>query len=428
MSLIGDGMGHVALAGVAVGVLTGQAPVLTALVAAVLAAVAIELIRASGRTSGDTALAVMFYGGIALGVVLIARSSAGTPAKLTGYLFGAILTTTTGDIVVFAVLAAVVLGTTLLLRPRFFAVANDEEYARAQGLPVLGYNVVLAVLTAVTVVVSMRVVGLLLISALMILPNATSQLFARSFRSALWWAVAIGVACSVGGVVVSYYAETPSGGTIVLLAVGAFLCASVGAALVARARRAVHDRAERHDHEHGPGCGHPVPRARRPRRLPARRPPPRGARGPLRRARAARGGGVPMTDQLPSERRPTRQRAAIALALAGSAEFRSAQEIHADLVGSGTRVGLATVYRNLQAMAGDGEVDVIRTTEGEAVYRSCSTDHHHHVVCRSCGLAVEVTGDAVERWAEAVAAAHGFTAVRHTVEMDGLCAECSAAR
>ncbi|MFL6079161.1 MAG: Fur family transcriptional regulator [Ornithinibacter sp.] len=134
-----------------------------------------------------------------------------------------------------------------------------------------------------------------------------------------------------------------------------------------------------------------------------------------------------MTDQLSGERRPTRQRAAIAQALTGAAEFRSAQEIHAALTGSGTRVGLATVYRNLQAMATDGEVDVIRTPEGEAVYRSCSTDHHHHVVCRSCGLAVEVTGDAVERWAEAVAAAHGFTHVRHTVEMDGLCAQCSAA-
>ncbi|GAA4403567.1 metal ABC transporter permease [Fodinibacter luteus] len=258
MSLIGDGMGHVALAGVAVGVLTGQAPVLTALVAAVAAAVAIELIRASGRTSGDTALAVMFYGGIALGVVLIARSSAGTPANLTAYLFGAILTTDRTDIVVFAVLAAVVLATTLLLRHRFFAVANDEEYARAVGIPVLRYNIVLAVLTAVTVVVSMRVVGLLLISALMILPNATSQLFARSFRAGLWWAVAIGVTCSVGGVLVSYAAETPSGGTIVLLAVGAFLAASTVTALLARARRAAHARAERHDHEHGPGCGHPA--------------------------------------------------------------------------------------------------------------------------------------------------------------------------
>ncbi|HET9022345.1 MAG TPA: metal ABC transporter permease [Ornithinibacter sp.] len=256
MSLIGDGMGHVALAGVAVGVLTGQAPVLTALVAAVAAAVAIELIRASGRTSGDTALAVMFYGGIALGVVVIAKSSAGTPASLTGYLFGAILTTSSSDIVVFAVLAAVVLATTLVLRPRFFAVANDEEYARAVGIPVLGYNTVLAVLTAVTVVVSMRVVGLLLISALMILPNATSQLLARSFRSALWLAVVIGVLCAVGGVLLSYVAETPSGGTIVLLAVAAFLTASVTAGVVSRVRRAAHARAERHDHEHGPECGH----------------------------------------------------------------------------------------------------------------------------------------------------------------------------
>ena len=138
-----------------------------------------------------------------------------------------------------------------------------------------------------------------------------------------------------------------------------------------------------------------------------------------------------MTDQIQqtqTERRPTRQRAAIADALDGSPEFRSAQDIHAAMAGSGTKVGLATVYRNLQAMAAEGELDVIRTAEGEAVYRSCATTHHHHhVVCRSCGLAVEVTGDAVERWAEAVAAANGFTQVRHTVEIDGLCAACSQA-
>ncbi len=259
MSLIGDGMGHVALAGVAVGILTGTQPVLTALVAAVAAGVAIELIRASGRTSGDIALAVMFYGGIALGVVLIARSSAGTPANLTAYLFGAILTTSSGDLVVLAALAAVVLVTTLVLRQRFFAVANDEEYARAAGLPVMGYNLALAVLTAVTVVVSMRVVGLLLISALMIIPNATSQLLARSFRASLWLAVALGVVSSVGGVMISYVAETPSGGTIVLVAIAIFLATSLGVSLVDRARHASHARAEeRHEHEHGPGCGHPA--------------------------------------------------------------------------------------------------------------------------------------------------------------------------
>jgi zinc transport system permease protein len=258
MSLIGDGMGHVALSGVAIGILTGQEPVLTALAAAVVAGVAIELIRASGRTSGDIALAVMFYGGIALGVVLIARSSAATPANLTSYLFGAILTTSSGDIAVLAVLAAVVLTATLLLRQRFFAVANDEEYARATGMPVLGYNLLLAVLTAVTIVVSMRAVGLLLISALMIIPNATAQLLARSFRSSLWWAVGIGVVSSVGGVLISYEAETPSGGTIVLVAIAGFLLVSTATAVAARWRRAAHARAETHAHEHGPGCGHPA--------------------------------------------------------------------------------------------------------------------------------------------------------------------------
>ncbi|MGL4744128.1 MAG: metal ABC transporter permease [Dermatophilaceae bacterium] len=258
MSLVGDGIGHVALAGVAVGLLTGQQPVLTALVAAVLAGVAIELIRASGRTSGDVALAVMFYGGIALGVVLIARSSTGTPANLTAYLFGAILTTSGSDLVVLAALTAAVLLIITLLRPRFFAVANDEEYSRSVGLPVRAYNIILAVLTAATVVVSMRVVGLLLISALMIIPNATAQLLSRSFRGALRWAVSIGVASSIGGVLVSYHAETPSGGTIVLLAIAVFVVVSVGSAVLARARRRTHTRAEVHDHEHGTDCGHPA--------------------------------------------------------------------------------------------------------------------------------------------------------------------------
>lgn len=121
-------------------------------------------------------------------------------------------------------------------------------------------------------------------------------------------------------------------------------------------------------------------------------------------------------------RRPTRQRAAIAAALTDSAEFRSAQEIHAALLTSGARVGLATVYRNLQAMAADGEVDVLRTDDGEAAYRACSTgQHHHHLVCRECGRTVEVAGSVVEHWAESVAAEHGFSQVTHTVEVFGVC-------
>lgn len=234
MSLIGDGMGHVALAGVAIGLLTGQAPVLTALVLATLAAVAIELIRMRAQATSDIALAVMFYGGIALGVVLISKSSASSPANLTAYLFGAILTTSQRDLAVFAVLAAVVLAVTLVLRPRLYAVAQDEEFARASGLPVTTYNLVLAILTAVTVVVSMRIVGLLLISALMILPNATAQLIGRSFAASIRWAVLIGVLSSVGGVWVSYYLATPSGGTIVLVAIAVFMATTTVVALNTR--------------------------------------------------------------------------------------------------------------------------------------------------------------------------------------------------
>ena len=131
-----------------------------------------------------------------------------------------------------------------------------------------------------------------------------------------------------------------------------------------------------------------------------------------------------MTGPTQAERRPTRQRAAIARALVGSEEFRSAQEIHAALAGSGTRVGLATVYRNLQALAADGEVDVIRTADGEAVYRACSTTHHHHVVCRSCGAIADV--DCATGQAPCLTASndHGFKIDEAEVVYWGLCPDC----
>jgi zinc transport system permease protein len=225
LSLIGDGLGHVALAGVAAGLLTGWAPVWTALAGAVAAALLLETVRSRGRTSGDVVLAVIFYGGIAGGVVLISLAPAGNVANLAPYLFGAITTTSDADVRVFAVLAAVLLISMLVLRPWLFAVSNDEEYARAVGLPTQTVNLALAVMTAVTVVLSMRTVGLLLISALMVVPNATAQQLAGSFRATLTMAVGIGLVVSVSGVIVSYYADVPSGGTIVLLAITAFMLA-----------------------------------------------------------------------------------------------------------------------------------------------------------------------------------------------------------
>jgi Fur family transcriptional regulator, ferric uptake regulator len=124
--------------------------------------------------------------------------------------------------------------------------------------------------------------------------------------------------------------------------------------------------------------------------------------------------------------RSTRQKAAINTALEQADEFLTAQELHERLRSQGERVGLATVYRSLQALSDAGEVDQLRTDDGETAYRRCSRGHHHHLVCRSCGRTVEVEGPAVEHWADKVALAHGFTDVSHTLEIFGLCSACAS--
>lgn len=125
-------------------------------------------------------------------------------------------------------------------------------------------------------------------------------------------------------------------------------------------------------------------------------------------------------------RRPTRQRAAVEALLENIGDFMSAQDLHARLRAQGQGVGLATVYRTLQAMAADGDVDMMRTSDGEAVYRRCSTGHHHHLVCRNCGRTVEVEGPAVESWTDKISSENGFTDVHHTLEILGLCASCTS--
>lgn len=122
--------------------------------------------------------------------------------------------------------------------------------------------------------------------------------------------------------------------------------------------------------------------------------------------------------------RRTRQRAAVERALLGADGFRTAQELHDDLRRTGSAIGLATVYRTLQALADAGEVDVLRTPDGQAAYRSCSSGHHHHLVCRRCGRTVELAAPEVEAWARRVAAEHGFSDIGHEVELSGVCADC----
>lgn len=237
-ALMGDGIGHVALTGVALGILLGAAPVLTAVVAASVGAVAIELIRERGRASGDVALAMLFYGGIAGGVLLIGLSPGGSNASLVSYLFGSLTSVSATDLAVIAVLTAGVLAISVGLGPELFAVCQDEEYARVTGLPVRALNLVLAVTAAVTVTVAMRVVGLLLVSALMVVPVATAQQLTRSFRTTLLLAAALGVAVSLAGVVLSYYADVASGASIVVLALAGFLAATLLTGLRARRHQA----------------------------------------------------------------------------------------------------------------------------------------------------------------------------------------------
>lgn len=240
LALLGDGLGHIALTGVALGLLTGTAPVLTALVVAVLGAVLIEVLRTYTRTSGDVALAMLFYGGIAGGVLLIGLAGE-SAATLNRYLFGSITTVTHTDVVVVGVLGVVVVASCLLLSPQLFAVCQDEEHAKVSGVPTRLYGLLIAVMAAATITVAMRTVGLLLVSALMVVPVAAAQQVARSFRLTHLLAMAIGLLTAVLGVVTSFEANTAPGPTIVMLALGAFVVTSLlrGVTVGLRRRRSV---------------------------------------------------------------------------------------------------------------------------------------------------------------------------------------------
>ncbi|WP_433209859.1 metal ABC transporter permease [Dactylosporangium sp. CS-047395] len=240
LSLIGDGLGHVALTGVGLGLLLHQSPVIMAVLAAAAGAVVIELVRERGRTSGDIALSMLFYGGISGGVVLVNLSDEQSSRSLVTYLFGSPLTTNRQDLTVMLILGVAVLAVAILLRPWLFAVCHDEEYARVSGLPVRTLNLVLAITTAVTVTVAMRAVGLLLVSALMVVPVATAQQITRGFRATMLAAIGLGLLVSGAGVWLSTAIDTGPGATVVLLAIAGFFFVTVGISLVRAARRARH--------------------------------------------------------------------------------------------------------------------------------------------------------------------------------------------
>jgi zinc transport system permease protein len=226
LSLIGDGIGHVAFAGVALGYLLDLPLVLTALAVSVVGGLSIEALRSRKQTAGDQALALIFYTGIAGGVVLVSAAGA-LNVNLFQFLFGSILTVTPGDLEVIAGLGAAALVVISLLYRALVAVVVDEESARVAGLPVGLLNALTAGLAAVTIAVSMRVVGILLIAALMVLPVIAASRIAWSLRSTMYTAMAVGLVSVLAGITTAYYANLPPGGTTVLVAAGAVVLAEL---------------------------------------------------------------------------------------------------------------------------------------------------------------------------------------------------------
>ena len=256
LSLLGDGLGHVAIAGVGLAVMTNTAPLPVAIVVCVVGAVVVELLRQFGKASGDVGLAILFYGGLASGVLMAGFAGQGAGA-LSQYLFGSLTTVSPGEVWLVAALAALMLIVSLGLAPQLFAASTDEEYARVLGLPVRAYNLLVVVLAAITVTVSMRTVGLLLISALMVIPVAAAQHLVVSFRAALFGAMGIGVLAALMGTGGSLYLDSALGATIVVSAIILLGIAAAIEPLLLRRRRFLPYVEDHGEHAHEVAADHP---------------------------------------------------------------------------------------------------------------------------------------------------------------------------
>jgi zinc transport system permease protein len=237
LTLMGDGIGHLAFTGVAAGLLLSISPLWTALVVAVVGALLVEWLRARG-TSGDLALAIFFYGGIAGGAVLASRAaSEGIAVNVVPYLFGSILTVSATDAWAATALGGAIVAVVVLAHRAWFAIGLDPEAARVMGLPVDPLNALLAVTTAVTVVIATRIVGVLLIAALMVLPVAAARLLAHSRRTTLLVASALGMVAAVLGLGAARAWGLAPGGTIVLVSTVIFAVTAAGRGVRHRAGR-----------------------------------------------------------------------------------------------------------------------------------------------------------------------------------------------
>lgn len=221
-SLLADTLAHVSLVGIVVGAITGINPVLSAIVTSVIASFFMEKLRSAQYIFGESILAIFLTGSLALASVLLVFTR-GLSGSFTSFLFGSISTVTSGDVWVIAIASAVVLAMIVVLYKKLFLISLDEEIAQSSGIHTKFYNQLLIIIAAVTVAVTMRIIGVLLVGALMVIPVITAMQFGKSFSKTLLIAVLFSLTYVLSGIVLSFYLGTPSGGTIVLIAIGAFL-------------------------------------------------------------------------------------------------------------------------------------------------------------------------------------------------------------
>lgn len=232
-SMIGDGLSHVGFGALAIASALGVAPLAVAVPVVVVAAVLLLRVSQSGRVRGDAAIALISSGALAVGVLVISLTS-GVNTNVSNYMFGSILTISGSDAVLSVILCAAVLVVFTLFYPRIFAVTFDETFARATGTKAEGYNMLLAILTAITVVLGMRMMGALLISSLIIFPALSAMRVFRSFRSVTVCSAVLSVVCFTLGMTLSYTLETPSGASVVAVNIIAFALFALAGRLLRR--------------------------------------------------------------------------------------------------------------------------------------------------------------------------------------------------
>jgi zinc transport system permease protein len=232
-SMIGDGLSHVGFGALAIASALGVAPLAVAVPVVVVAAVLLLRVSQSGRVRGDAAIALISSGALAVGVLVISLTS-GVNTNVSNYMFGSILTISGSDAVLSVILCAAVLVVFTLFYPRIFAVTFDETFARATGTKAEGYNMLLAILTAITVVLGMRMMGALLISSLIIFPALSAMRVFRSFRSVTVCSAVLSVVCFTLGMTLSYALETPSGASVVAVNIIAFALFALAGRLLRR--------------------------------------------------------------------------------------------------------------------------------------------------------------------------------------------------